>query len=95
MILNSYTRNIAARGRLNDALTSCKISRDADSLKNEMTFTYLESGSRASDIVPGALVHGMHEVGEIGKNSDVYVITEVKRTEKKREAIAEELAITC
>ena len=91
MILNSYTRNIAARGRLNDALTSCKISRDADSLKNEMTFTYLESGIRASDIVPGALVQGIHEVGEIGKKSDVYVITEVKRTEKKREAVAEEV----
>ena len=53
-----------------------------------MSFTYLEAGSRASDIVPGALVQGIHEVGEIGKKSDVYVITEVKRTEKKREAVA-------
>lgn len=75
----------ALLGTLQDAVTSCSIKKDADTLTNEMNITCQESGKFVRHVITGNILQSEN------KNSNMYVITEVKRTEKTRTAVAEEL----
>lgn len=88
MIIHVYAYNgtsFVLRGTLQDAMTSCTIKRDADTLANEMNLTCLESGKYTRYVIPGNILQSEEKL------SNMYVITEVKSTEKTRTAVAEEI----
>lgn len=94
MIIDIYDGTFQPKGKLNDAVKSCRIKKDLESLKNELTLTYLTSGKYANAIKLGALIQCSkvnETTGVIGSRTDIHAITEIKQTEKQKEVIAEEV----
>ena len=86
MNLHVYSHTpFALIGILQDAVTSCSIKKDANTLANEMDLVCQQSGKFARHVVTGNILQSED------KDSNMYVITDVKETEKTRIAVAEEL----
>ena len=76
---------------INEALTSCIVTRDSSNLVNTMELTYKRDGEHANSFVTGALLWGINNSAASNYKTDAYIITRIKKTDKEIRATAEEV----